>query len=248
MRALSADFLHRRGKSTRSPAPPLRQQRPMARPGWAEAGQPLLVLPSQRLGWVRSPLLSPSSPPHVTSSPLSSSVTPGAAARAANPPPLASHWLVRSRASGIAAAHAGRAVPPSSFLPEPARGEAGGGSTASEARTSRRPLPPPRACSSGGPQPRPRTRTGPPHAARPRGASRSVSRAAVTAVAAFRWGARALRPPPRPFPAPGRDGGRDPSGGCTRPRLSPYAAPAVPPAARSQGPLSCNGPGATHAQ
>lgn len=161
------------GARARAPSPAPSSATTNGQPRLGRDRPSLLVLPRQLLHWVRSPLVSPSSPPHVTSFPLSSSVTPGAAAHAANPPPPASHWLVRSRASGIAPAHAGRAAPPCGSLPAPA---GGGGQSASEARASRRPLPPPRACSCGGWQPRPRTRTGPLPSARARVASRSVSR------------------------------------------------------------------------
>lgn len=220
-RALPAESLHRQGKEHALPGPaPSASTNCEARARLRRTTPPRVPQSTASLG---APLLlSPSPPPHVTSLALSSSVIPGVAARTASPPTLSSHWLSRSRASGIApsAPAAGPCRSPPAF----SQSRRGGGSAAcgarGGARACREPRPPPRASGRGCRQRLRRTRTRPPA---PSAGSRvaSRSRAAATAVAAFSRGARALRPLRR-FPVPGR--GREPLGSARGVLSSPCAA------------------------
>lgn len=92
-----------RRKSTRSPAPPLLREitnceapialRRVTPPGASQSTRFLATLPPPQPTPHRPTLLLSLSPPRLSRR---------LAARAANPPTLASHWLLRSRASGIA--------------------------------------------------------------------------------------------------------------------------------------------------
>lgn len=130
-RALPAESLHRQGKEHALPGPaPSASTNCEARARLRRTTPPRVPQSTASLG---APLLpSPSPPPHVTSLALSSSVIPGVAARTASPPTLSSHWLARSRASGItpSAPAAGPCLSPPAF----SQSRRGGGSAACGAR------------------------------------------------------------------------------------------------------------------